>query len=115
MSRFDLRLALLTGASGFFDRVLVRHGLRRQIAITITNLSAAPSLLAVSDLVMTGPKRIAETYAPVYDLTIRDIPFRDAQPFPSAVLIWHRRLGNHPAHLWFRRMLADIAVDDLDR
>lgn len=104
---------MLTDASGSFDRALVRHGLRRQIAIT--NFSSALSLLAVSDLAMTGPKRIAETYAPVYDLTVRNILFRDVQPFLSVVLIWHRRLGNHPAHLWFRQMLADIAVDDLDR
>jgi DNA-binding transcriptional LysR family regulator len=97
-------------AVGFVDKALATHGLTRQIAITINNFTAAPALLAGSDLIMAGPKRIAETYAPLYGLVTREAPFSGPREFASAVLVWHRRFANHPAHTWFREMLTEIAM-----
>lgn len=98
-------------AVGFVDRALANHGLTRQIAITINNFTVAPVLLAGSDLVMIGPKRIAETYAPLYELVTRPAPFSGPREFASAVLVWHRRFGNHPAHTWFRELLSEVATE----
>ncbi|MEM7751102.1 MAG: LysR family transcriptional regulator [Pseudomonadota bacterium] len=95
--------------NGFVDRALVEHGLTRQVAMTINSFSSAPLLLANSDLILTAPKRIADTYAPLYDIVTRPAPFSGPRSYASATLVWHARLGSHPAHVWFRDLLADIA------
>lgn len=95
--------------TGFVDRALAQHGLTRQIAITINNFSAAPSLLANSDLVMAGPKRIADAFAPLYDIVTREAPFTGPREFATAVLVWHKRFANHPAYGWFRDLLVEVA------
>lgn len=96
---------------GFVDDELEEHGLERQIAMTVTNFSSAPGLLAASDLVLAMPERIARRVAPLNGLTTRPAPFPGSKAYASAIMIWHRRLANHPAHLWFRKILQDIALE----
>ncbi len=95
--------------SGFVDRALLEHGLTRQIAVTINSFSSAPALLASSDLVLTAPKRIADTFAPLYDIATRPAPFAGPREYATATLVWHNRLASHPAHEWFRTTIVDIA------
>lgn len=96
---------------GFVDDELAEHGLERQIAMTVTNFASAPGLLAASDLILAMPERIARRVAPIFGLATRPAPFPGSKAYSSAVMIWHRRLANHPAHLWFRKVLQDIALE----
>lgn len=95
---------------GFVDRALLEHGRTRQIAMTLNNFSSAPALLAGSDLIMTLPKRIADTFAPLYGLATRPAPFSGPREFSSTTLVWHQRLASHAAHAWFRQVLTEISA-----
>ncbi|MEO0798064.1 MAG: LysR family transcriptional regulator [Pseudomonadota bacterium] len=96
-------------ATGFVDANLAEHGLMRTVAVTVSNFSAAPPLIAASDLVMACPKQIAEHYAPLYDLGVRPAPFQGPREFATAILVWHKSYGAHPAHDWLRETLVGFA------
>lgn len=98
--------------NGFVDRALAENGLTRQVAITINSFAAAPALLAASDLVLAAPKRIADKFAELYGLAVRDAPIHGPREYSSATLIWHERFGTHPAHVWFREFLARLSEND---
>ena len=126
LAQGDLSLADYAGARhllvsprgdsrGFVDDALDERGLERQIAMTVTSFSSAPGLLAASDLILAMPERIAKSVAPIYGLTMRPAPFPGPKAYSSAILVWHRRLADHPAHLWFRQVLQDLALDMVRR
>ncbi len=94
---------------GFVDDDLIKIGLKRTIAMTVNHFSSAPGILANSDLILTAPKRIADTFAPLYNLVTRPAPFLGNENFSSVKLIWHKKLANHPAHNWFRKYLQNVA------
>lgn len=98
-------------ASGFADEVLARHGLRRRIALTVNQFTVAPAIIANSDLVVTLPKRIADVYAPLFGLKLRPSPVPVPAAYRTIELIWHKRLGQHPAHIWFRQVLKEIITE----
>ncbi len=95
--------------SGFVDKELQAQGLSRQVAITVNSFSAAPALLASTDLILAAPQRIARIFAPAYDLVTRKAPFTGPREYSTATLVWHQRLANHPAHIWFRDLVIGIA------
>lgn len=94
---------------GFVDDDLAKIGLQRTIAMTVNHFSSAPSILANSDLILTAPKRIADTFAPLYNLVTRPAPFLGDAAFSSVKIIWHKKFANHPAHHWFKDYLQGVA------
>jgi len=88
---------------------LAEKGLTRHITMTVTSFSSAPGVLAASDMILAMPRRIAETFAPIYGLVTRKAPFAGPKSYSSATLVWHDRLANHPAHHWFRDVLISTA------
>lgn len=94
---------------GFVDEALAEKGLVRQIAMTVNSFSSAPAILAASDMILAMPGRIADRFAPIYDLVTRPAPFPGPEAYSSATLVWHDRLANHPAHHWFRDFLLDVS------
>jgi DNA-binding transcriptional LysR family regulator len=100
-------LITLTGdATGIVDRLLEPMGLRRRVAMTCNQFQVAPLIIRSSDLIVTLPRRIAETSAMVDELHIVPVPL----PVPpiKVMLLWHDRLGNHPAQEWMQAVLAEI-------
>jgi DNA-binding transcriptional LysR family regulator len=98
-------------AYGFVDAELTKQGLSRNVRMTVNNFSSAPPILAASTMILTIPRRIAEIHAPLHDLQVAPCPVPSTLDYSSAVVIWHRKLGAHPAHSWFRDALAAIARD----
>ncbi len=96
---------------GFIDDALAEHGLTRRIVLTVNQFSVAPTIIACSDLIVTLPKRIADLYAPLFDLKLRPAPLPAPASFRSIEIIWHRRLGAHPAHAWFREQLKQVILE----
>ncbi len=96
---------------GFVDRALAEHGLSRRIGLTINQFSLAPAAVANSDMVVTLPKRMGDFYAPLLGLVMRPSPFTPPPEYRSLDLVWHKRLGHHPAYGWFRERLKCVIVD----
>ncbi len=96
---------------GFVDDALAREGLHRRVAMSVPRFSQAPGILAASDMVLTAPHRLAERYAPMFDLVERPAPIQGPPSYSRWKLIWHERLASHPANQWFREMVEELFVD----
>lgn len=96
---------------GFVDVALAELGISRRIGLTVNQFSVAPAAVANSDMVVTLPKRIGDFYAPLFGLVMRPSPFKTPAQYRSLDLVWHKRLGNHPAYVWFRERLKSVIVD----
>jgi DNA-binding transcriptional LysR family regulator len=90
----------------FIDSLLSERKLARRIALRAPYLSAA-TILAQSDLVAVLSGGIARTMMRGHALQVRDFPF-EAPPIQT-VMVWHRRLDDHPAHRWLRTTVAAVA------
>ena len=92
--------------TGFIDHWLAERGLARRITLRAPYLSAAP-ILAESDLVAILSRRIAQEFVRSHPLQIAEMPCD--LPCARTMMLWHRRLDRHPAHLWFRDLLISVA------
>lgn len=101
-------------ARGFVDDELGRHGLSRQLAMTINGFGSVPMIVASSDLIATIPSRMAEKCTEFFDLHLVPSPIAPPAGITGEVLIWHKRLSEHPAHSWFRNLVKRAGAD-LDR
>jgi DNA-binding transcriptional LysR family regulator len=91
--------------TGFIDRWLGERGLIRRIALRTPYLSAAP-ILVQSDLVATLSRRIAQEFVRHHPLELRKPPYES--PRLRTLMLWHRRLDRHPAHLWLRDLIVSV-------
>ena len=89
---------------GHTDAVLAERGLKRSLAITLTQMYAAPALVAGSDLIATLMTGVVEVSG------YRDRLAVLAPPLPldpcSYVMCWHRRNDSHPAQRWLRECVV---------
>ncbi len=91
------------------DRALADAGHSRRVALRIHSFLAAPFILSDSDLVLTVPRRLAETLAQLAPLELFKPPITLA-PFRFQ-LAWHARHQADPAHRFVRRVLGDSALE----
>ncbi|MEY4575744.1 MAG: hypothetical protein RL701_447 [Pseudomonadota bacterium] len=97
-----------SGAPGsLVDTELVKRGKERRIALRVPNFLVAPLVVSESDLINTGPERLARRVAPLHRLALLPPPL----PLPrfTLSLAWHTRFDNDPAHAWLRGVVARIA------
>lgn len=88
------------------DRVLMRQGLSRRIALRLPTFAVAPIIVASSDLLLTAPRRLAEALAQRYPLQLLTPPF-DIEPF-EVVAVWHERFDQDPALRWMLGLLVSL-------
>jgi DNA-binding transcriptional LysR family regulator len=97
-------------ARGFVDELLAERGLTRRVAMTVNHFAAAPQIVANSDLVLTALRQIAERFAPPKSTAIVDFSLKTPLALRQMRMIWHARLGNHPAQQWLRRTLSEVCM-----
>lgn len=85
---------------GVVDQELERLGLRRSIAMYVTSFLLAPHVVAESDLVLTAPRSLLETYAALLGLQLFAPPL-ELEAFPVRML-WHERAHADAAQAWLR-------------
>lgn len=85
------------------DAALLKAGHRRDTAIHLPSLMAAPFVVAGSDLIITMPRRIAEEYAPLLKLRLYPTPFE--APRYALKIAYHRRHADAPGHAWMREQI----------
>ncbi|MDJ0627682.1 MAG: LysR family transcriptional regulator [Rhodobacter sp.] len=94
---------------GFFgaaDKILADMGRVRRIACSLHSFLLAPALVSGSDLIALIPVRLAALHSDLIDAY--DPPF--PSPEFSVDLLWHPRRQKDPAHVWFRSLVARVAV-----
>ena len=92
---------------GHTDTALAELGLRRSLALTMTQMHLAPSLVAASDLVATLMQGVVDLSGLQDGLKVFEPPF-PLEPC-RYVMAWHRRNDTHPAQRWLRQCVAEIA------
>lgn len=92
----------------FVDLALQERGLARKVAVRVPFVSVALMLVG-SDRLAVIPRRAANSLALVCPLVVKELLF--ASPHIELSMIWHRRLDNHPAHRWLRRMIRASMQD----
>ena len=94
---------------GFVDNLLAKQGLTRHVAMIINQVAPAISIVANSDMILTLPARLAHSYAAQYDLHFLDCPVQAPDAFMTTSVIWHKRLGRHPAFQWLQDVIVELA------
>jgi DNA-binding transcriptional LysR family regulator len=100
----------LNGASrGLIDQLLTENGLSRRVVMTVNQYSVAQSIVENTDLIVTAPTKILEDNLSV-TTKIVPCPINFPEPHGHVDMVWHKRLGSQPAHVWFRQTLASVAT-----
>ncbi len=87
----------------WIDEALERLGRTRKVALKVRYFTAAPLILAHSDLIMTGPRRLIEYFARLLPLA-RYAPPLKLPTYPEEAY-WHERFDADPAHRWLRDLV----------
>ncbi len=91
---------------GLVDSRLEALGRRRRIQVTTTHFLAAPLIVASSDLLLTGPRRLLQFMAERSELRLLEPPEVLMLPTFTMGLLWHERMHADEGHRWFREQLA---------
>jgi len=98
-------LLSITGrGGGRIDDVLQEHGLKRTIALRITQFMTISAVIAPTDLIITVPELLAQQ---VMTDGLQVMPLPDELQTSSFTVsqIWHERFNKDPAHQWLRRLI----------
>ncbi|GAB3256799.1 LysR family transcriptional regulator [Chitinimonas naiadis] len=88
-------------------QTLERHGLRREVAVSVTHFLATPEMVAATDYCATLPSLICQRLAGDTRLKVVPTPV-DLGTFPVE-MAWHVRYRHDPVHLWLRALVAEVA------
>ena len=89
-------------AGGHIDKLLERRGLRRDVAVQLPSVLAAPFIVAGSALIMTVPRQAARTLGAVASIVEYPPPF-EIPPFTLKAYSHVRQRS--AAHAWLREQL----------
>jgi len=93
--------------AGLFQ-ALAQQGLKRDVAISVTNFFAVAEMVAVTDYCATLPELICRRLA--LDARLRVLPPpAELGTFPVE-MGWHVRYRDDAAHRWLRALIGDIAA-----
>jgi DNA-binding transcriptional LysR family regulator len=96
----DHVLVSVTGdAVGIVDRTLAAKGQRRRVVATLPMFLPALAAVAHSDVIVTMPTQLVETYKKPFQLRAYEPPLQ-IRPFTLSA-VWHRRNDADPGLRWF--------------
>lgn len=90
--------------AGLFQ-ALSQRGLKRDVAVSLTNFPAVPEVVAVTDYCATLPSLMCRRLAQDPRLKVLAAPV-DLGTFPVE-MAWHVRYRHDPAHRWLRSLVAE--------
>ncbi|APV52585.1 hypothetical protein BWI17_21045 [Betaproteobacteria bacterium GR16-43] len=89
-----------------FERALAESALARRVVLRLPHYLAIPMILAESDLIVTVPYAVGQSFAKMGNIKISRVPF----DVPSAEVkqFWHARFQNDPANRWLRETVFSL-------
>ncbi|MBB4865630.1 DNA-binding transcriptional LysR family regulator [Pseudomonas nitritireducens] len=96
-------------AVGVIDTALARQGIQRDVAVQLPSLLAAPSLVAVSDYLLTLPRRVAEQLNAEGTLALYPAPIE--LPSYHLRILYHPRHASRPGQRWLREQMLRALAD----
>ena len=98
---------VLAGQQTLVDRPLAELGLRRRVALMVPFFVPATVAILDTDLILTIPRRLAQSFQTMRELSIVKPPAA-IRSFPY-LMVWHPRLTGDLAQAWFREQVRVIA------
>ncbi|CDG84287.1 LysR family transcriptional regulator [Janthinobacterium agaricidamnosum] len=101
----DLQHVIVSNSGGFhglIDERLALLGMRRRVALSVSNYNLVPLILARTDYVCALPQCLLRRFSDtldVFPLPLADLDF-------TLSLAWHPRSDNDPGHRWLREQLV---------
>ncbi|WP_301117346.1 LysR family transcriptional regulator [Pusillimonas sp. (ex Stolz et al. 2005)] len=92
------------------ESTLAKKGYQRRVALRLSHFLAIPLIVASTDLIVTIPTMLAESYLSVSRLKIIEPPLQ----FPEYTIsqYWHARNHNDPGHRWLRELVYRMFRDN---
>lgn len=90
------------------DTALAALGKSRRIAVRTHTFLSAPLVVAQTDLVLTGPRRVLVPMAAALGLRLLPPPV-ELRTF-AVHMAWHPRVQHDPAHAWLRGLVKRAAT-----
>jgi DNA-binding transcriptional LysR family regulator len=95
--------------AGLVDRKLAALGFERRVVLSLPQFLVAPFVVADTDLIATLASRVARRFAAAnLGIALHPPPIALSE-WPLAMM-WHRRVDDHPATIWLRDCIANIAA-----
>ena len=94
---------------GPIDQFLQASDLQRNVQCLVDDFLSAPSLVAETDLVLTGGDRFLR--AACRNLPVRIVELDADLPTFDLSLVWHERVHAVPAHRWLRELLVAVSQE----
>lgn len=92
------------------ENTLTKKGYQRRVALRLSHFLAIPLIVASTDLIVTIPTMLAESYVPVTNLKIIEPPI--AFPEYTISQYWHGRYHNDAGHRWLRELIYKMFRDN---
>ncbi|QIM48000.1 LysR family transcriptional regulator [Pusillimonas sp. DMV24BSW_D] len=91
------------------ESTLVKKGYQRRVALRLSHFLAIPLIVASTDLIVTIPTMLAESYSIVNNIKVIEPPIE----FPEYTIsqYWHARVHNDPGHRWLRELVYRMFHD----
>ncbi|MGJ8562809.1 MAG: LysR family transcriptional regulator [Alphaproteobacteria bacterium] len=94
----------------WIDAALADRGRTRHVAYAMPTYGPAPLILGTTDLVLTCPASVAKIYEKLTGMMVTTCPVETPPNVRITHMVWHSRLGNHPAQSWLRELLQEVAA-----
>lgn len=91
------------------ERVLADKGYTRRVALHVTHFLAIPLIVANTDLVVTIPTMLAESYLQTSNIKLLTPPLK--MPIYAIKQYWHERFHEDPANRWLRELFCELFRD----
>ena len=89
-----------------FEKALRDRGLVRRVRLTLPNFMSVPSIVAISDYIVTVPISLGQAFVKFEQVKMLDTPF--AAPTYDIKQHWHARLHKDEANMWLRRSIQAV-------
>jgi DNA-binding transcriptional LysR family regulator len=90
-------------------QMLENHGIKRDVAVSVTHFLAVPELIAATDYCATLPRMICNRLASDTRLRVMAAPV-ELGSFPVHIG-WHVKYRNDAAHHWLRSLMREMAFE----
>ncbi|MEM7215544.1 MAG: LysR family transcriptional regulator [Pseudomonadota bacterium] len=103
-------LSITGKGGGRIDDVLKEHGLKRTIALRITQFMTISAVIAPTDLIITVPEVLArQVMTP--EIRLVQLPKELQTPPFTVSQIWHERFTKDAGHQWLRRLIKSACQE----
>lgn len=108
-----VRVSVLGSESDAVDRALAARRFKRNIALTVPHFSVLPPIVQHTGYIATLSRRLAETQARWFDITLCEPPIDLGER--STRMVWHERTDADPGARFLRQLVQEAAQRALPR